>query len=376
MAGSDLGLRPRQDEVEVSVFGPGYGECIVLHLANDQWAIIDSCVGPQSQQSSAIEYLAALNVDFASKVRLVLATHYHDDHVAGIGEAFEKCKTAKFACSMALNHSGWAKLIEIYRNYLVAGGSGVDELRRVMRELRARGQSKEVVSPIFCIAGRVVAEPILMPPAQLICLSPSDAAVGTMHTRIREKLLPRAERRRLAVPSLESNDGSVAISVRVGSASALLGADLEERNRLGLGWQVVLDNWADSADRHDGFKIPHHGSTTGYHPKVWDRLIKSNGWAVVTPYNRQKEPIPRSKDCERILQMTAHSFITSPPGWSRFRHPDSAVQKTAEEATLRIGPEQARHGHIRLRRSIAAGAEWRVELFGQAQPLSALRVAA
>jgi hypothetical protein len=74
--------------------------------------------------------------------------------------------------------------------------------------------------------------------------------------------------------------------------------------------------------------------------------------------------------------MSTRSFITSPPGWSRFRHPDSAVQKTAEEATLRIGVEQPKHGHIRLRRSVASGAEWRVELFGQAQPLSRLRIAA
>lgn len=376
MAGSDLGSRPRHDEVEVSVFGPGYGECIVLHVANDQWVIIDSCVGPLSQQSSAIEYLAALNIDVAAKVRLVLATHYHDDHICGIAGAFEKCKAARFACSMALNLPDWTKLVEIYRNYLIGGGPGVDELRRVMQELRARGQAKEIVSPIFCIAGRVFAEPILMPPAEVICLSPSDAAVGAMHTRIRERLLPQAERRRLAVPSLESNDGSVAISVRVGSASALLGADLEERNRPGLGWQVVLDDWPDNADQHDGFKIPHHGSVTGYHPDAWNRLVKSNGWAVVTPYNRQKEPIPRSSDCERILRMSSRSFITSPPGWSRFRHSDRAVQKTAEEATLRIGAEQPKHGHIRLRRSIAAGAEWRVELFGQAQPLSALRIAA
>src|SRR2546430_5904691 len=80
-----------------------------------------------------------------------------------------------------------------------------------------------------------------------------------LHTRIREKLLPRARRRRLAVPSLESNDGSVVLAIRVGSASALLGADLEERNRPGLGWQAVLDSHVAGAERYDGLKVPHHG---------------------------------------------------------------------------------------------------------------------
>jgi beta-lactamase superfamily II metal-dependent hydrolase len=376
LAGSDLATRPRSDEVEISVFGPGYGECIVLHLANDQWVIVDSCLESASQQSSALEYLTHLQVDVTTQVRLVVATHCHDDHIGGIGELFEKCKNACFACSMALSSSDWAKLVEIYRNYLVTGGSGVDEIRRVMHELRRRGRPGEIVSPAFCLHGRVFAEPILKGPAEIRCLSPSDAAVVAMHTRIRERLLPRAERRRLAVPSLESNDGSVVLSVHAGRASALLGADLEEKNRAGLGWQVVLDNWAAGANKHDGFKIPHHGSITGYHADAWSRLVQKNGWAVVTPYNRQREPVPTSSDCERILRMTDQSFITSPPGWSKFRHPNSAVQKTAEEATLQIGPEQGRHGQVRLRRSIEPGDGWHVEFFGQAMPLSRLRIAA
>ena len=99
-------------------------------------------------------------------------------------------------------------------------------------------------------------------------------------------------------------------------------------------------------------KIPHHGSITGYHADAWSRLVQKDGWAVVTPYNRQREPVTTSSDCERILRMTDQSFITSPPGWSKFRHPNQAVQKTAEAATLLIGPEQGRHGQIRLRRSI------------------------
>ena len=166
------------------------------------------------------------------------------------------------------------------------------------------------------------------------------------------------------------------LSVHAGRASALLGADLEEKNRAGLGWQVVLDNWAAAANKYDGFKIPHHGSITGYHADAWSRLVQKDGWAVVTPYNRQREPVPTSSDCERILRMTDQSFITSPPGWSKFRHPNSAVQKTAEEATLQIGPEQGRHGQVRLRRSIEPGDGWHVEFFGQAMPLSRLRIAA
>ena len=376
MSGSELAERPHVDEVEISVFGPGYGECVVLHLTNNQWVVIDSCLDAGPARPTALKYLTSLAVDLATDVRLILATHYHDDHIAGIGELLEQCTAARFACSMALNSADWMKLTEIYRGYLVTGGSGVDEIRRVMRELKRRAEKREVVAPLFCIAGRTLGEPFLTAPAELACLSPSDAAVVAMHTRIREKLLPRARRRRLAVPSLESNDGSVVLSIRVGSASALLGADLEERNRPGLGWQAVLDSHVAGGERYDGLKVPHHGSSTGYHADVWNRLIGSNGWAVVTPYNRQKEPIPTKTDCERIRRMTERSFITSPPGWSRFRHPNPAVQKTAEEATVKIGPEQPRYGHVRLRKSATTAGDWRIDCFGHATPLARLRIAA
>lgn len=373
MAGGEQS-RPRADEVEISVFGPGYGECVVAHATNSQWIIIDSCRGATGVPS-AIEYLQMLGVDMATEVRLVIATHYHDDHIGGLGEVYERCDTARFGCSMALNSNEWTTLVEIYRNYLQAGGSGVDELRRVMKELRTRAAEGEIVAPIFCIAGRVMASPLLAAPAELRCLAPSDAAVAAMQARIRESLLPQARRRRLRVPTLQPNDSSVVLSLRIGAASALIGADLEERHRPGLGWQVILDGLPNGLP-HDGFKIPHHGSVTGYHPDVWPRLVSPNGWAAITPYNRQKVPLPTSQDCLRISGMTKNAFITSPPGWAKFRHPDSAVQKTTHEATIAIAPEQPRHGHVRFRRSVSAQGTWTTELFGNARALSLLPPAA
>jgi len=33
--------KPEKDEIEVSIFGPGYGECIVIHIGNNEWVVID-----------------------------------------------------------------------------------------------------------------------------------------------------------------------------------------------------------------------------------------------------------------------------------------------------------------------------------------------
>ena len=352
------------------------GECVVLHLTQNQWIVIDSCRDADSKRPAALEYLEKLQVNVATDVALILATHYHDDHIGGLADLFETCQKARFACSVALKNSDWQKLVGVYRGYLLPGGSGVDELTCVMETLQKRKAPREIVAPIFCVAGREISDPILTSSARIKCLSPSDSAVSVMQARMRNELLPREKVRRHRVPHLDRNDGSVVISVTVGDATILLGADLVERRRKGLGWQVVLKDFPTKGAFHEIFKLPHHGAESGHHPDVWKRLLKADPWAIVTPYNRQKSPLPTPQDCARTCSLAQRAYITSPPGWGKFRHPDPAVLKTAQEATIRLGPETPGSGHIRLRRLIASGQTWQLELFDRAMPLANLASAA
>jgi len=54
---------------------------------------------------------------------------------------------------------------------------------------------------------------------------------------------------------LAENDGSVVLGIRVGAASVLLGADLEEKNRRGLGWQVILDGCQPGEPKYGGSRF-------------------------------------------------------------------------------------------------------------------------
>ena len=78
-------MPPNADQVEVTLLGPGYGECAVIHLGNGHWALIDSCLDSDTGRPAALSYLEGMGVDPATAVRLVLATHCHDDHVGGMG---------------------------------------------------------------------------------------------------------------------------------------------------------------------------------------------------------------------------------------------------------------------------------------------------
>ena len=91
----DRSSPPAVDEVEVSLIGPGFGEAVVVHAGGGDWLLIDSCVSDRPAGPASLIYLDAIGVS-PSDVQVVVATHWHDDHVRGIAQVFEACENAQF----------------------------------------------------------------------------------------------------------------------------------------------------------------------------------------------------------------------------------------------------------------------------------------
>ena len=81
---------PSAEQLEISVFGPGYGECIVVHLGHGDWLINDSCVD-STGEPVALYYLRRIGVRVEDQVKLIVASHWHDDHVRGLREIVARC---------------------------------------------------------------------------------------------------------------------------------------------------------------------------------------------------------------------------------------------------------------------------------------------
>ena len=94
--------QPSRDELEVSVFGPGRGECIVLHIGNGEWFIVDSCKKDNTSNPVAYDYFKELSVDVERQVKGILVTHWHTDHTKGLPYLVEHCKGANIWFSAAL----------------------------------------------------------------------------------------------------------------------------------------------------------------------------------------------------------------------------------------------------------------------------------
>ena len=94
---------PDKDEFEISLFGPGVGECVVVHLGHGQWMVVDSCYPVGGAEPVALSYLSALGLGIAAgnAVRLVVATHWHADHIRGMARLLEACPQAEFICSVS-----------------------------------------------------------------------------------------------------------------------------------------------------------------------------------------------------------------------------------------------------------------------------------
>ena len=86
---------PVGDEFEVSVFGPGVGESVVVHTGGGRWIVIDACEDSRSGTVAPLAYLRNMGLDVAECVDWVVATHAHDDHISGFGRVVIECSNAQ-----------------------------------------------------------------------------------------------------------------------------------------------------------------------------------------------------------------------------------------------------------------------------------------
>lgn len=369
--GNNLTVAPGSRELEVSVFGPGFGECILLHLGGGNWAVIDSCLDATTKQPAALQYLSSLGANPATSIQLVVATHWHDDHVDGISRVFETATSAIFACTSAVKEPDFKEVLAAWTGTrFLPGGSGVDELHSIMAELKNRTTDSRCIAPKLAIAGRVLwpisgkPDPLEM---SIKCLSPSDAAVLATISRLKG-VAPASSKIRRRLPHLLENDTSIVLSVEAAGHRILLGGDLHVKADRSLGWLAIVDDHVGVDARHHTFKVPHHGSPTGHHEEVWDKMVADQTCAVITPFVGGSVRLPSINDCQRILSKTQNAYLSAPPLPGKFRDANKAVERTVQEATRSVHFVPGKYGHVRLRKDLleAPDAPWRVELFGSA----------
>jgi beta-lactamase superfamily II metal-dependent hydrolase len=360
--------QPERDEVEVSIFGPGKGESIAVHIGNGEWLIVDSCVDQRSKEIPVLRYLEGLGVDVSTAVRLVVGTHAHDDHIAGLASVFEACHSAQFVCSSASTKEEFVRHLQadkqVEAQYSLRQ-STYKEYRQIFDVVKTRPNGKRLKFATAELPLYTRSESAQAPAVTVTALSPSSEAIELAMRSLGDSVAKANGEKRPG--AIDPNELAVAIYVVVGETAVLLGADLV-RGPDGCGWKAVLalENFT-AAPLASVFKIPHHGSQNAHHDGVWTDLVSADVISLLAPYRQGRKPLPAPEDVERLKNLSKAVYCSANP---KPPTPNMAVRKTA--ASLSGFASNVRTigyaGQVRARRK-HDGDEWTVTCLAPALQL-------
>jgi beta-lactamase superfamily II metal-dependent hydrolase len=363
--------QPLPDQIEISLFGPGYGECCLIHIGSGKWIVIDSCIDPTTKNPMALQYLQQRGFDPSIAVVQIIATHWHDDHVRGISTLLEKCPSADFVLSMAMASKEFITMARSRKQIRLTNvSSGVDEIDKVFYDLHKTGRTATRATadrPVLTLSAADLAHGF---PCVTTTLSPSDKQIEISLSDIAE-LMPDITESEARCVTRGPNNLAVAAWIKIGPIDLLFGADLEETPDPQTGWSVIVNSTNRPAGRACIFKIPHHGSSNGHSDDVWQKLLLANPFAILTPYSKGNQFLPQSGDIDRITNLTNQAYSTS--GVKKQRSQTRRlpmVDRTLKEGGITITAAEPPLGHIRLRNGGSQSfSNWTIDLYGPAHSL-------
>ncbi|HYE35376.1 MBL fold metallo-hydrolase [Methylocaldum sp.] len=370
-------LPPAPDELEVSVFGPGYGESVLIHVGSGIWLAIDSCIDPVTGRSAPLGYLESLDIDPKTAIDLVVASHWHADHIRGLHELFSTASAAKFCCSSALCRKEFTALGKLYSGGKSRIPLGPEELYRCLETVSERIRTTGQSHLRWATADRLLWQYVSggTPPslvATLTSLSPSDSMISrSLKFMVDSSAAIKKGCVKARLTAGSPNDVAVALLLNINGRKILLGSDLEDEDNPLFGWSAVMSGMTAPGSRSGTFKVAHHGSVSGYLDDVWNTILEPEPLALLTPFRHGKHRIPNAADRARILSKTSQAYISA--------HPENVVRpakKPTKIQGLMDGAIRNRRlaagpiGHIRWRASICNPADkGTVDLFDGALAL-------
>ena len=349
--------------VEVSIFGGGVGECIVVKFEEESWMVIDSCRDSVSKRPIALKYFEERGIDYKSCVKYIMATHWHDDHINGIADLVQECPSAKFIASLALNKDEFYSLVltnENHERILKEKTSGVREFYRVFNFLKSHNCIERL---IWAKCDQLIER---MRDIEIRTLSPSNKEITLAMQRITQ-FLPRVKTSLKVIPERGPNHTAVVTLIKIADLKLLFGADLEETSDPNCGWSAIVSNSNSLEQEIRLIKVPHHGSRNAHNDVLWENHLLKDGVALVTPYSRSR--LPRNDDIDRITHFVQKSYCTSPPNPKKIkRQHERAVEKTIKGATKFYRAFKENMGQVKFEYDFAKK-EGKIETYGAAKKL-------
>lgn len=281
----DLSLDP--EWLWLVVFGPGYGESIVVAVPGGHWMVVDS-LQRDGEQGAFVPALRLLE-NHDAELSLAALTHPHRDHAGGFARLLDRRRLdTPVGCVDAYlsDEPGWRPSSDASR---VKRQGAVDRaLNRIDHIWKREPGSRW---PLLAGSTRVL----------------GDAQVEVIHPAKLPRNRPR-DPNRLSTPMRISWHG----------CELLLGADLPRS-----GWNAVAREFAEAGRLAEAslLKASHHGSTGAQHRVVTGDPPPGERPCVVTPFNSRAK-LPDYSDgqgIDRLLKTHSRVCVTSVPSGARGR---------------------------------------------------------
>lgn len=359
--------KPKFDEYEITVFGTGRGESSVIHLGNGKWAVIDSCYHPGTKIPAAIEYLGKIGVSPKTDISLVIATHWHEDHIKGISHIFKMAESAHFAFPASYS-STLHTVIARAKSSPAYETSGVFELSEIFIEISRRKQKKVQCNRDYAIHDkRIVLSGIDPEDCVVTALSPSDEVFSKYIEKIQ---ISEIDGHISYVEYPEKNDISLATWFQFKETAFLFGADLENGSNDDEGWRGMVQRFKGRLTNAEFIKIPHHGSAGAHNDDLWINHLIQKPIAVVTSFTGSKNPPPTQSDIDRLSKKCGKLFLTGSKKLKKLKasNSDYVAQSLLTNGSSITTTNYYSTGRVTLRKQIGSAPEtWKSEVQHGAQ---------
>lgn len=341
--------KPAKDISEVSLFGPGIGECIVVHLGDNKWFVIDSCRCPLTDKPIAIKYLEELGVEVSTQVEGVLITHWHKDHIDGAFDLISKCDNAQIYFSAALLQEEAIQLAKVYKKSpFTDTDKEIREFGEIIEYLRGRKDASRahMVRANFTFCQRTTPLKI-----RLLALSPSSQAVTQSIANLAVRTPSLGGSRTRHVVRQSKNLNAVVLYFEFGFFSAIFGSDLEETGNQTTGWSAIISSGIQdnlSLEPAKLFKVPHHGSANAHNSCVWRLLLDNKPLAITTPYYGGRG-LPTNQDIKRIQELASEFWLSRKTRPSKPPKRDRMVEREIDSVAQSRSAIKDKMGHIQVR---------------------------
>lgn len=338
---------PLSNQAEVTVIGTGgYGETILVKLANNDWIIIDSCKVPGKKTLPSLEYLTKIGVTIETDVKLIICTHWHNDHIIGLSKILEKCLSAKLSFAKATDKDKFLRFIcfDSEKDKIVPQNSSYSEFNKCLEIIADRGET--VISAIEnkCLYNQFLGGATN---CEVYSIAPSDYTMQKFDHEIGELITEYGSPSK-KIPRNSANAKSVAVFLKLGIHRVILGGDLENASDPKEGWINILKNSTVIDKKSTLFKIPHHGSENGFNDEVWSKLLDQNCIGKITPWNKNNG-LPEVEMLYKYCSLSDNVYMTKSSISSKQKARDKQIEKMVERLNIKLKEVKCKLGIIQSR---------------------------